>query len=337
MSPTLFNVFIDFLARLLTSRCQQEGAEGYGVAFCISGQLLPPPTTTDEWMALLMLLYADDMALLAMSEAQLKAALLALEQLAREWGMSINYPKTQCMIIGGPAAAAAAAQQQPLQLAQGSVDLCSKFTYLGSTAAATGSQEAEISKRLQMAGNAFFKLKKRVLHASGVSLNTKMRIYKAIVVPTLLYGAAECWAPTLDQLRQLDSFNNNCLRSILQCPRRHRDMISNEELHARTRQPPISSLLRKHRLTWLGHVARKPDTCALKQLLFATAPAPKPVSTAAAAAQKQPARVRGRPESSWNRVAQGDLLAHVSEQANSWYKACQGRPAWMAIIGDMHI
>ena len=45
-------------------------------------------------------------------------------------------------------------------------------------------------------------------------LATKLRVLKAAVLPTLLYGS-ETWAPTVSQLKQLQSFVMRCLRIIL--------------------------------------------------------------------------------------------------------------------------
>ena len=43
---------------------------------------------------MLMLLYADDLVLLAPSRSDLTTALEELERITRKWGMVVNYPKT---------------------------------------------------------------------------------------------------------------------------------------------------------------------------------------------------------------------------------------------------
>ena len=43
--------------------------------------------------------------LLAPSRSDLKTALAELERITREWGMVINYPKTEAVVFGLPAAA----------------------------------------------------------------------------------------------------------------------------------------------------------------------------------------------------------------------------------------
>ena len=58
---------------------------------------------------MLKLLYADDLVLLAPSRSDLKTALEDLERITREWGIVVNYPKTEAVVFGLPAATAAAA------------------------------------------------------------------------------------------------------------------------------------------------------------------------------------------------------------------------------------
>ncbi len=155
-----------------------------------------------------------------------------------------------------------------------------QFKYLGSTVSADGSQEREINRRLGLAAAAFYQLQPRVLGSRHVSLSAKIAIYQTVVLPTLLYGAAESWALTAVQLQRLEVFHTTCLRRMLGVRRPHAApqpdgagrplmQVSNAELFERTGQQPISTRLRKSRLQWLGHLARMGDSRIAKQLLFA--------------------------------------------------------------------
>jgi hypothetical protein len=330
MSPTLFNVFMDFLARLVTQKCHDQGVTGFRVAYRIDGQLVSPQQEQDPHTAILMLLYADDLVLMADSAAGLAAALRILEHTAREWCMHLNYTKTQAMVFGD----AEHQHSEAIQLHTGQVEHVSEFRYLGSIQESTVQHDKELSTRIQQAGFAFHQLHRRVFSDRNVSLHTKMCIYKAIVVPILIYGASESWAPTRAQLHQLDVFNNNCLRRILR-ERLGPDALSNEALHARTNQPDISALLSTHRLRWLGHMGRLPDTSSVKRLLFASAPAP-------VGQEGLLSRVRGGPSAAWNRVARADIqtLSRLTQHANAglhtneltWLNNCQSRDAWRDLV-----
>ena len=59
-----------------------------------------------------------------------------------------------------------------------------------------------------------------------------MHIYKAIVVPILIYTLLSQRAPARAQQRQLDVLNNNCLRRILH-ERLGPEVISNADLYAK--------------------------------------------------------------------------------------------------------
>ena len=107
----------------------------------------------------------------------------------------------------------------------------------------------------------------RYLCDRRLPLHTRMAAYKAVVISTLLYGAAESWAPTADQLARLNTFNNRCLRSMLGL--RRDQHFSNEDLWAVTRQPSITAQLQLWRLRWLGHTARQPLSSREHQILFA--------------------------------------------------------------------
>ena len=323
MSPILFNVFMDFLARIVMHKCQEKGVKGYRMAYRIDGQLVSAPSGQDAHMAILMLMYADDLVLMADNAAGLEIALRVLEQTAEEWGMKLNYTKTQAMVFGN----SGQERTQVIQLQEGQIQHVNEFRYLGSIHQDSVQQDTELSTRIRQAGVAFHDLQRKVFSDRGVSLTSKMRIYKAIVVPILIYGAAESWAPTRAQQHQLDVFNNTCLRRILH-ERLGPEVISNADLYARTHQPAISALLRTHRLRWLGHMGRMPDTSSVKRLLFATVPAPEGQQAVAR-------RGRGAPLSTWNRVASDDIRTlHPATSDLFWLKDCQARNSWRDIVSS---
>jgi hypothetical protein len=65
-----------------------------------------------------------------------------------------------------------------------------KLCYLGSILAADVSIDNDISARL--ASRAFGKLSKRLWDDHGIRLDTKIEVYKAAILTTLLYGC-EAW------------------------------------------------------------------------------------------------------------------------------------------------
>ena len=84
-------------------------------------------------------------------------------------------------------------------------------------------------------------------------LSTKLQVYRAVVVTTLLYGA-ETWVLYRKQIRLQERFHQRCLRSILGI--KWKDHVSNGEVLKRDSLPSIESILLRVQLRWAGHVTR---------------------------------------------------------------------------------
>ena len=79
----------------------------------------------------------------------------------------------------------------------------------------------------------------------------KTRLYEAIVLSTLLYGA-DVWPLTATLTKRLDAAHHRWQSSILSISWTGR--ITNVEVRTRTRQQTMDNILRERRLRWLGHV-----------------------------------------------------------------------------------
>ena len=73
--------------------------------------------------------------------------------------------------------------------------------------------DAEITARIAKATAAFGRLSKRLWTNSGIQLNTKIGVYKAAVITSLLYGC-ETWTLTKQQSKRLEKFHQTTLRKI---------------------------------------------------------------------------------------------------------------------------
>ena len=92
------------------------------------------------------------------------------------------------------------------------VEAVNHFRYLGSEVMSSGRLDEELRTRIGRASATFGQLFK--IWRSKISLKTKLRIYNAVVISTLLYGS-ETWATTISEEKRLDVFDNRCLRRIL--------------------------------------------------------------------------------------------------------------------------
>ena len=86
--------------------------------------------------------------------------------------------------------------------------------YLGSTITDNLSIDSEPNKRIGKAAMTHSRLTKRVWSNYKLSDHTKVNVYKACVISTLLYGS-ESWTMHAYQEKRLNVFHMRCLRRIL--------------------------------------------------------------------------------------------------------------------------
>ena len=133
------------------------------------------------------------------------------------------------------------------------------FTYLGSVISSDATVSKDLDNRLSKASSSFARLSKRVWQSHSLRLFTKIQVYRAVVIPTLLYGA-ENWGLYRKQMRLLERFPQRCLRSILGI--KWQDYVSDEEVRKKAAcQAWIPSCFRC-RCAWLGtSQGRKTHAC----------------------------------------------------------------------------
>jgi hypothetical protein len=87
----------------------------------------------------------------------------------------------------------------------------------------------------------------------------KIKIYKTIILPVVLYGC-ETWSLTLREEHRLRVFENRVLRRIFGLKRYEVTggwrKLHNEELHGLYSSPSIVRVIKARRIRWAGHVAR---------------------------------------------------------------------------------
>ena len=138
--------------------------------------------------------------------------------------------------------------------------------------------------------NATFGRLNNIWRNKGLSIVTKTRLYRALVLTTLLYGA-ETWPMTKANMKKLEAAHQRWLRRILKIT--WRDKIRNEEVRRRTSMEKLEDMLKKTRLRWLGHLHRSGEERTLKQALDWT-----PLGWR---------RGRGRPRKTWRSTVTQDL------------------------------
>ena len=100
---------------------------------------------------------------------------------------------------------------------------------------------------------------------NGIQLNTKIDVYKASVLTSLLYGC-ETWTLTKKQSRRLEKFHQTTLRKIARIKWFHK--VTNYQVLSRCNICSLQSMIDKAKLRWTGHVIRMKDDRIPKALLY---------------------------------------------------------------------
>ena len=200
-------------------------------------------------------MYADDLALIGKTSGELQKLVDSLHESCCKWGTKISIKKTKVLSIGY--------EQAHILLDSSVLENVTEFTYLGSIMSQDGGCIAEIDARISKASKVYGSWKKRVFTNRQFSISTKMKIFRALVRPVLLYGC-ETWSVTQPNLQRLNTFHMRCIRSILGVSRWNK--IKNSDNLERACEDPIDMTIQK-RLQWLGHLLRMNDNRPQKQLL----------------------------------------------------------------------
>ena len=148
------------------------------------------------------LLLADDCDLNAVTESDMQHSMDQFRA-CDNFGLTISIKKTEVMLQPSPGKE----YTEPTILVHGEkLKVVDKFTYLGSTLSGSVFIVDEINCRIAKASASFGKLRLNVWERREVRLETKLKVYKAVVMTTLLY-ACEVWTVYSRHARQLNHYS----------------------------------------------------------------------------------------------------------------------------------
>ena len=248
------------------------------------------------------LLFADDAAIATHNEADLQSLMDRFAKAARDFGLTISLKKTNVM--------AQDADPPNITIDGCQLEAVERFTYLGSNITNNLSLDSDLDVRIGKASTTMARLSKRVWSNKKLTINTKIAVYRACVLSTLLY-ASESWTLYSRQERRLSAFHMRCLRRILGIT--WQDHVTNNEVLQRAKIQSMTTLLRQRRLRWLGHVRRLEDGRIPKDILYSELAKGK--------------RTTGRPHLRYKDVCKRDLKA-IGIDINSWEELAGDRCSW---------
>jgi len=196
LSPWLFNLFIESLARQLKSTPAFQGVQSHGIRI-----------TDFE--------YADDVVGFASSRAQAMEALAITARWGRAWGLELGLgrKKTEVMVFGpGPH------DTTPLTAEGVTVSVTGEYRYLGLNTDASMSCNVLIDRyadKLRDNFNRFFRLNGVI---NKMSLRAQIIICKTFVTSTTNFLASALPAHKPAATASLDAKVKTCLKHILRLP-----------------------------------------------------------------------------------------------------------------------
>nr|VZI08549.1 unnamed protein product [Spirometra erinaceieuropaei] len=134
-------------------------------------------------------------------------------------GLVINTEKTVAMHQTPPNTAHNAPQ---LSVNGTHLQVGDNFTYLGSTLSRSTKIDDEVAHRISKVSQAFGCLQNTVWNRHGLQHSTKQKMYKAAILPTLLYRK-ETWTVYMKQARRLNHIHLSCLRFSVMLMEAYRD------------------------------------------------------------------------------------------------------------------
>ena len=120
---------------------------------------------------------------MAESEKELKSLLMKVKEESEKVGLKLNIQKTKIMVSGSITS---------WEIDAETVEAVSEFIFLGSKITADGDCSHEVKRRLALGRKVMTHLD-GILKSRDITLPTKVRLIKAMVILVVMYGC-ESWA-----------------------------------------------------------------------------------------------------------------------------------------------
>ena len=251
------------------------------------------------------LLLADDSALVAHSAEEMQKIVDAFSNASKKFRLKINIKKTDVLYQPN----STRTREEDIMVDGNKLNSVLEFTI-----SSNGCIDNEIQRRMAKASASFGRLRQRLWNNHNVSMRVKGKIYRAIVLSTLLYGA-EVWTVYRRHVKKLHAFMVRHLRSIMRIT--WMDKVTNKEILERTGLPSMDDLLIRKNLRWTGHLMRMSPDRLPKQVLYSQLSSGH--------------RKRGHPRLRFKDTIKRNLKLR-DIKIDSWTSLSQQRDKWRATV-----
>jgi hypothetical protein len=159
------------------------------------------------------------------------------------------------------------------------------------------------------------------LSSCPIQRNLKIKIYKTVILPVVLYGC-ETWSLNLREEHRLRIFEDRVLRRIFG-PKREGDgswrKLRNDELYSLYSSRNMVRVIILRSMRWAGHVAHTGEGRGIYRVLVGRAESMRPL---------------GRPRRRWEDKIKLDLR-EIGINGSNWIQLAQDRVQWRACVNTV--
>ena len=273
LAPLMFNIFFAAVTNVVSTRFKadksimgalvhlrkKEGAEGRGEATAEESVL-----ATSLWG----MLYADDTEVVSRSLEQPRKMMRVIVFECAAFCLTVSEAKTEIMCLrakGVPESTAIFSVEAAGQM----YNQTNKFVYLGGNVNHNADLFIEVDRRIRNAWCSFRKYTLELYDRPSAPLELKIRILRAEVVETTLYGCVT-WSPRACHHDTLGRAHHRFLTRCIGWRKHNRadHPISYLNTHIKAGSESIEATLRRRRILFAGFVASMEDTRMPKCVMF---------------------------------------------------------------------
>ena len=257
------------------------------------------------------LAFADDLVIVTRNKKELQECIFKLEEAAQRMGLEINQSKTKFMTwmdrdFEGTGRLEITNRNGKVY----SFEEVETYTYLGTEFCRRPGNREEIQARMMKANKCVQGLR-GIIHSKNISRGLKIKLYKTIVRPIMIFGS-EAWTLGTTEQRMIAIWERKILRKVYggKNTQGRWERRTNKEIYELYSEPDIVAVVKGKRLSWLGHVMRMQKDRVPRRIMESSIGGK---------------RRRGRPRARWKQ----EVMRDVAEgRICGWKEKTQNRRQW---------